>query len=73
MVDSIEAVSMDPDRLDLKSARIIVSGGPGVGSKDNFVIIDADALGVPPSVRAAPPLTPDMCRRPIKWARPASR
>jgi len=47
VVESVEATVVDSTRPDLKSASIIVSGGRGVGSKDNFVIVEqlADALG----------------------------
>lgn len=46
-VESIEPAVVDSSRPDLKTARIVVSGGRGVGSKENFAIVEqlADALG----------------------------
>lgn len=46
-VESTEGVASDSGRPDLKSASIVVSGGKGVGSRDDFAIVErlADALG----------------------------
>lgn len=46
-VVSSTPIILDTSRPDLKSARIVVSGGRGVGSKENFAIVEqlADALG----------------------------
>jgi len=46
-VESAEGVPSDSGRPDLKSATIVVSGGKGVGSREDFAIVErlADALG----------------------------
>jgi len=46
-VVSTTPIVVDSSRPDLKSARIVVSGGRGVGSKEDFAIVErlADALG----------------------------
>jgi len=46
-VESAEAVPVDTGRPELRSARIVVAGGKGVGSREAFALVErlADALG----------------------------
>lgn len=46
-VESSRSVPSDSGRPDLKSAAVVVSGGKGVGSREDFAIVErlADALG----------------------------
>ncbi|MCO4253334.1 electron transfer flavoprotein subunit alpha/FixB family protein [Pseudarthrobacter raffinosi] len=47
VIDSVEDVVVSSGRPDLRGAATVVSGGRGLGSKENFVIVEqlADALG----------------------------
>ncbi len=46
-VESSEALPSDAGRPELRSAKIVVSGGQGVGSREDFALVErlADALG----------------------------
>jgi electron transfer flavoprotein alpha subunit len=46
-IDKIQAASSDSSRPALRGAAAVVSGGRGLGSKENFVLVEqlADALG----------------------------
>ena len=47
VVESSEPIAIDSARPELRSARIVVSGGKGVGSREDFALVErlADALG----------------------------
>lgn len=47
VIDSITDTAVESSRPELRDATIIVSGGRGLGSKENFVLVEqlADALG----------------------------
>ena len=60
------------EKVNLKAARIIVAGGAGVGSKDNFRLIwDLANASAPPSAPAAPPSTSASSTTTTRSARPA--
>lgn len=46
-IDSIQPLTQDAGRPDLATANVVVSGGRGVGSEENFSLVEqlADALG----------------------------
>ena len=63
-----------PKKVNLKGARVIVTGGAGVGSKDNFRLVYdlANCLGAAPARRERP-LTWALSTGTIRSARPARR
>ena len=60
-------------KIDIKGAGIIVAGGYGMGSKENFSCTSSPTFWAAKWAPAAPPSMPDSPNMPARSARPASR